>query len=159
MKHLNINDSRQYYVFSNEQLLRQKIFQMIAAYAADNAADQLTNNPVFMEIIRTEALASQPSPSRFFDRFYAKSIEELAQANQELLDKMHSYRENETLILDLDFTHADTYGNQEKIAFNAHYGMVGFYPLVAFDGVTDDFCKAMLRFGNELEKLPLTMEL
>jgi len=149
MKHLNINDTRQYYVHSNEQLLRQKIFQMIAAYAADDAADQLTNDPVFQEVIGTKNLASQPSLSRFLDRFDANSIEELAQANQELLDKMHTYRENETLILDLDSTHADTYGNQEKTAFNAHYGTVGFHPLVAFDGVTGDFVKALLRPGNE----------
>jgi len=26
MKHININDTRQYYIHSNEQLLRQKIF-------------------------------------------------------------------------------------------------------------------------------------
>src|SRR5699024_2306145 len=148
MKHLNINDTRQYYVHSNEQLLRQKIFQMIAAYAADDAADQLTNDPVFQEIVGTDALASQPSLSRFLDRFDANSIKELAQANQELLDKMHAYRENETLILDLDSTHADTYGNQEKTAFNAHYGTVGFHPLVAFDGVTGDCGKALLRPVN-----------
>ncbi|HLR69588.1 MAG TPA: transposase [Virgibacillus sp.] len=38
MKHLNINHTRQYYVHSNEQLLRQKFFQMIAPYAAGAAA-------------------------------------------------------------------------------------------------------------------------
>src|SRR5699024_10079283 len=69
MKHIKINDTRKYYVYSNEQLLRQKLYQMIADYTADDAADQLTNDPVFKEIIGTDALASQPSLSRFFNRF------------------------------------------------------------------------------------------
>src|SRR5699024_10162523 len=45
-------------------------------------------------------------------------------------------------------THADTYGEQESANFNAHYGTVGFHPLVAFDGVTGDFLKAQLRPGS-----------
>lgn len=148
MKHLKINDTRKYYVYSNEQLLRQKLYQMIADYTADDAADQLTNDPVFKEIIGTDALASQPSLSRFFNRFDETSVEQLYQANQELLDKVHAHRGAESLILDLDSTHADTYGDQEETAFNAHYGTVGFHPIVAFDGMTGDFLKAKLRAGN-----------
>ena len=64
-KHLNLNDSRAYYLQSNENLLRQKIYQLIAGYAEDDAADQLTHDPVFTQIIGTPALASQPNLSRF----------------------------------------------------------------------------------------------
>ncbi|KIY23820.1 hypothetical protein UB32_00780 [Mesobacillus subterraneus] len=42
----------------------------------------------------------------------------------------------------------DTYGNQESVAYNSHYGTIGYHPLVAFDGVTGDFLKANLRPGN-----------
>src|SRR5699024_4553860 len=121
MKHLKINDTRKYYVHSNEQLLRQKLYQMIADYAADDAADQLTNDPVFKEIIGADALASQPSVSRFFNRFDETSVEQLYQANQELLDKVHAHRGAESLILVLDLTHADTYGEQGEKTLNAHY--------------------------------------
>src|SRR5699024_7165189 len=148
MKHLKINDTRKYYVHSNEQLLRQKLYQMIADYAADDAADQLTNDPVFKEIIGTDALASQHSLSRIFNLFDETSVEQLYQANQERLDKMLVHRGSESLILDLDSTHADTYGDQEETAFNAHYGTIGFHPIVAFDGMTGDFLKAKLRPGN-----------
>ncbi|GGE50437.1 hypothetical protein GCM10011391_31490 [Pullulanibacillus camelliae] len=58
--------------------------------------------------IGTEALASQPSLSRFFRRFDDQSIEGLNQANQEFLDKVHQHRAPEALIFDLDSTHADT---------------------------------------------------
>lgn len=84
----------------------------------------------------------------FFSRFDDQSIEQLNQANQELLDKAHQFRESKALIFDLDSTHSDTYGEQEAAAYNTHYGTVGFHPLVAFDGVTRDFLKAKLRPGN-----------
>lgn len=65
-QHLDLKDNRLYYLHSNENLLRQKIYQIIAGYSEDDAADQLTNDPVFTQIIGTDALASQPSLSRFF---------------------------------------------------------------------------------------------
>lgn len=148
IKYLKVNDSREYYVHSNENLLRQKIYQMIAGYSEDDAADQLTNDPVFTQVIGTKALASQPSLSRFYSRFDQESIEYLNQANQELLDKIHTFRKSETLFIDLDSTHADSYGEQESSSYNAHYGTMGFHPLVAFDGATGDFLKAKLRPGN-----------
>ncbi|WP_078430515.1 IS1380 family transposase [Alkalihalobacterium alkalinitrilicum] len=147
-EHLNLKDNRRYYIHSNENLIRQKIYQIIAGYTDDDAADQLTKDPVFTQIIGTDALASQPSLSRFFRRFDSQSIEELNRANQELIDKVHQFRESKVLIIDLDSTHSDTYGDQEAAAFNTHYGTVGFHPLVAFDGVTGDFLKAKLRPGN-----------
>ena|SRR5690625_4846697 len=36
-QHLNLKDSRAYFVHSNENLLRQKIYQMIAGYSEDDA--------------------------------------------------------------------------------------------------------------------------
>jgi uncharacterized membrane protein len=65
-----------------------------------------------------------------------------------LLNKVHTFRDSKALIFDLDSTHSDTYGHQESTAYNAHYGTIGFHPLVAFDGVTGDFLKAKLRPGN-----------
>jgi len=147
-KHLKLSDSRTYYVHSNENLLRQKIYQMIAGYPEDDAADNLTKDPVFTQVLEIPALASQPSLSRFYTRFDNGSIDSLNQANQELLDKIHAFRKSEALFIDLDSTHSDTYGNQEDSLFNTHYGTVGYHPLVAFDGATGDFLKAKLRPGN-----------
>lgn len=147
-KHLRLNDKRSYFIHSNENMLRQKIYQIIAGYQEDDAADYLTTDPIFNKILDTSGLASQPSLSRFWRRFDAQSIAELEQANQELLDKVHRHRKSKAIIFDLDSTHADTYGNQESTAYNAHYGTVGFHPLVAFDGITGDFLKAKLRSGN-----------
>lgn len=88
-KHLELKDNRRYFVYSNEQLLRQNFYQIIAGYAEDDAADQLTNNPIFTQVVGSDALASQPSLSRLYPRFDNQSIEQLNEANQELLDKVH----------------------------------------------------------------------
>ena len=122
MRHLKINDTRKYYVHSNEQLLRRKLYQMIADYTADDAADPLTNDPVFKAIIGTDALASQPSLSRFLNRFDETSVEQLYQANQELLDKVHAHRGAGSLILDLDSTHADR--RPEQTGGNFYYSLL-----------------------------------
>ncbi|WP_258921412.1 IS1380-like element ISBco1 family transposase [Heyndrickxia coagulans] len=148
VKYLRLNDSRKYYLHSNENLLRQKFYQLIAGYAEDDAADQLTHDPVFKENIETSTLASQPSLSRFYTRFDKDSIEQLNLANQEMLDKIHCFRQSKELFIDLDSTHSDTYGDQESSSYNTHYGTMGFHPLVAFDGATGDFLKAQLRPGN-----------
>jgi len=147
-KHLKLNDQRSYFLHSNENLLRQKIYQIIAGYSEDDAADHLTNDPVFTHIIGTPALASQPSLSRFYTRFDKDSLEHLNNANQELLDKIHAFRKAQVLFIDVDSTHSDTFGNQESSSYNSHYGTTGFHPLVAFDGATGDFLKAKLRPGN-----------
>lgn len=117
-------------------------------YHKDDAADQLTHDPIFTQVLDTPALASQPSLSRFFKRFDAQSLDQLQTANQALLDKVHHTRQSKVLLFDLDSTHSDTFGKQDQSAYNAHYGTVGFHPLVAFDGFSGDFLKAQLRQSN-----------
>src|SRR5690625_3992091 len=92
MKHLKLKDNRQFYVHSNQQLLRQYMYQMFAVSSDDDAADHLPNDPVFTQVIETEALASQSILSRLFQRFDNETLEQLKQAKQELLDKIHQHR-------------------------------------------------------------------
>ncbi|MFD1068293.1 IS1380 family transposase [Oceanobacillus locisalsi] len=146
--YLQLIDERRYFVHANEDLLRQKIYQLIAGYAEDDAADALIHDPVFTQMMGKDSLASQPSLSRFLERFDSHSITALLQANQVLLDKVHTHRKSDAIIFDLDSTHADTYGEQEQTKYNAHYGTVGYHPMVAFDGVTGDFLQSQLRPGN-----------
>jgi len=146
-KYLTLNDDRLYYKHSNIDVFHQKIYQIIAGYNTDSAAQALVDDPVFTNVIGTEALASLLSLSRFFGRFDAHSNATLAAANQ-ALDKVHRLIKSETIIFDLDSTHSIAYGDQESIAYNAHYGDIGFHPMVAFDGMSGDFLKAKLRPGN-----------
>src|SRR5690625_3627656 len=106
--YLTLQDERLYCTHKNINMLIQKIYQFASGYAEDDAADFLTNDPVFTKIIETEGLASQPSLSRLFLQFNQKSILNLQAANQQLVDNVHQYRNSKTVIFDLDSTHADT---------------------------------------------------
>ena len=68
-KHLHLKDERSYWIHDNMALLRQKMYQLIAGYHEDDAADTLTHDPVFTRVLGKPALASQPSLSRFFKLF------------------------------------------------------------------------------------------
>src|SRR5699024_7069520 len=97
-KYLTLNDDRLYYKHQNINILRQKIYQMIAGYDTDSAAKSLVDDPVFTHNIATESFASQSTLSRFFNRFHARSNASLQAANQALLDKVHRLRKTETII-------------------------------------------------------------
>lgn len=64
-----------------------------------------------MKIIGT---ASQASLSRFYNQFDAGSIRQLNQVNRKILDKVHTLRESQVIIFDMNSTHTDTYGHQES---------------------------------------------
>ena len=101
-------------------------------------------------MLEKSTLASQPSLSRFWDRISESpdALLQLQALNQAMLDKVRIQRNATELVLDLDSTYSDTYGDQEETAFNRHYQTTGYHPLVAFDGLTKDFLKAELRSGN-----------
>ena len=44
------------------------IYMIIAGYFEDDASNELTNDPVFKSVLEKNALASQPTVSRFFSR-------------------------------------------------------------------------------------------
>ena len=53
----------------DDKNLIQVIYQIISAYFEDDYADELTNAPVMTAIWDKDALASQPSLSRFWGIF------------------------------------------------------------------------------------------
>lgn len=146
---VTFNDSRKYWTHTNHKILKQLILQIIGGYNTDSAANILQHDPVLQTFSTDEPLASQSSISRLYDRVVGETIYTLQVFNQALIDKARLLRNDTNMIIDLDSTHSDTFGNQEQTAYNAHYGTNGYHPLVAFDGITGDFLKAKLRSGNQ----------
>lgn len=61
--------------FHNDgETLCQMICQILAGYFNDNDADELSNEPVFKNILDKESLASQPALSRFFNRMDSDTL-------------------------------------------------------------------------------------
>ena len=50
---------------SDSSMLLQFLYQVFAAYFTDDCADHLRNDPLFTRLVGKDALASQPTLSRF----------------------------------------------------------------------------------------------
>ena len=129
--------------------LMQVIYQIIAAYFEDNCADELTNDPVFRAVLDKEALASQPTLSRFFNRMNEDTLTQFDTINTKMRETIYSIKAPEHLLFDLDSTLLNTYGTQEGEGFNFHYQAHGYHPLLCYDGLTGDLLKAELRDGTQ----------
>lgn len=123
------------------------IYQIIAAYFKDDCADELTVDPVFTSILEKEALASQPTISRFFNRMDETTLEQFNMIGQKMRDIVYAIKRPEHMVFDLDSTLLNTYGGQEGEAFNYHYQAHGYHPPLCFDEITGDLLKAELRDG------------
>ena len=143
------NDTASFRIHKDGANLMQVIYQIISAYFEDDCADELANEPVMTAILEKDALASQPTLSRFFNRMDQNSLEQLNQIIRELRKVIYSIKKPEFMLFDIDSTLLSTYGNQEGEGFNYHYQAHGYHPLLCYDGLTGDLLKAELRDGTK----------
>ena len=143
------NDSALFRYHTDKENLLQMIYMIIAGYFEDDSSDELTNDPVFKAVLDKNALASQPTVSRFFDRMNEDTLNQFLAIDRMLRKRIYSIQLPEAIILDLDSTLLDAYGKQEGRAFNFHYQSNGYHPLVCYDGITGDLIKIQLRDGSK----------
>lgn len=129
--------------------LLQALYQIFAGYFEDDRADDLRNDPVMAACLEKEALASQPTMSRFFNRMDAQTLDQFNDILRQLRKEVYSRTGMPNIVLfDLDTTLLDTYGNQEGAAWNAHYQADGYHPQLCYDGITGDLIRAGLKDGT-----------
>ena len=143
------NDSASFRYHTDKENLLQMIYMIIAGYFEDDASDELTNDPVFKAVLNKDALASQPTVSRFFNRMDEDTLNQFLTIGRILRKRVYSVQMPQAVILDLDSTLLDAYGKQEGRAFNVHYQSNGYHPLVCYDGLTGDLIKIQLRDGTQ----------
>lgn len=143
------NDSSMFRIHKDDENLWQMIYQILGAYFKDDCADELTNNSVLTAILGKEALASQPTLSRFFNRMDDSTLRCFYDIMCKLRKIVYTIKKPQLLLLDLDSTLLDTYGHQEGEGFNFHYQNHGCHPLVCYDGMTGDLLKIELRNGTD----------
>lgn len=129
--------------------LLQMFYQITAAYFQDDHADALRRDPVITAAVGKEALASQPTLSRFHNRLDRNTLNQLEEMQRILQARVYSVEEPEHVLFDMDSTLLPTYGKQAGEAYNYHYGAHGYHPLLCFDGLTGDLLKVELRSGNK----------
>ena len=148
-KTFKTNDPALFRYHTDQKNLLQMIYMVIAGYFEDDASDELTNDPVFKSVLEKNAIASQPTVSRFFHRMDEDTLNQFLAIGRELRKKVYSIQLPQAVILDLDSTLLDAYGRQEGRAFNFHYQSNGYHPLVCYDGMTGDLIKIQLRDGTQ----------
>ena len=129
--------------------LLQMLYQITAAYFQDDHADTLRYDPAITAAVGKEALASQPTLSRFHNRLDKHTLAQLEEMQKILRRRAYSVEMPESVLFDLDSTLLATFGKQEGSAFNYHYQANGYHPLLCFDGMTGDLLKMELRPGTQ----------
>lgn len=136
-------------VHKDYENLLQSLFQIFSGYFRDDCADHLMNEPLFAAILHKDALASQPTMSRFYNRTDEETVDQLNAIIQMLREKAYHIKYPTYVLFDLDSTLLPTYGHQEGANYNAHYSAEGYHPLVCYDALTGDPIRVELRKGSE----------
>ncbi len=136
-------------------LLRQSIYSRLAGYEDVNDAERLSVEPAMRHVVGGRAsqpekrAASMSEVGRFETEMLSTKInlKKLMDLSGEWIDRVHQRKPSKKLILDMDSSVSETYGQQEGSAYNGHFGCTCYHPLFLFnqDG---DLERAMLRRGN-----------
>jgi len=136
------------------ELLRQRIYQIVAGYEDQDDADTLRHDPLLKLVCgrlpdSDPDLASQPTFSRLENAFSARDCYRLAVALGEV-DLAERERDGVPvhIVLDLDSTDDPTHGAQEGSAYHGYFRQHMYHPLLVFDGDTGQFITAVLRPGH-----------
>jgi len=129
-------------------LLTQLLLQKIAGYQKDSMTKNLARDPALKLCLNKNILASQPTVSRFVNHLDPSMISGFEALNLALNERLIRQTNQTDMIIDVDSTHSDTFGDQVNAAFNSHYASTGLHPLLAFDGLSGMFLGAKLRPGN-----------
>jgi hypothetical protein len=133
------------------QMIRQRVYQIAAGYEDCNDADYLRIDPALRLAIGKgcKAGASQSMLSRLENEVLGNEngLKALDGALRRSTDALLLKKDRRRLIVDVDSTKDPAHGNQERVAYNGHFGTNCFHPLFAF--TSKGACLgAKLRPGN-----------
>ena len=142
------------------ELLRQRIYGIACGYPDCNDAARLVHDPIHKLLlgrdpIQGEALASQPTLSRFENGRERNSLYRLSVTLADTVIEQHRRRlrgHAQCVTVDLDPTDDPTHGQQEVAFFHGFYGNWCYLPVVAtvsFNQESEQYLVAnVLRPGN-----------
>ena len=138
------------------EMLRQRLYGILADYEDCNDHDTLRDDPIFKIVAdrlpEDDPLASQPTLSRFenavtidtlwqtLDFLVATGIERLRKKNEGQMPKR--------LTLDLDATDDPAHGQQQLVLFHGYYEQHQYFPIVISEPTTQHVFYAALRPGS-----------
>jgi len=138
------------------EMVRMRVFGILAGYEDQNDHDTLRTDPVFKLIANRSPndahLASQPTLSRFENQIDIASLNKLRDV---FIDQfIASFAEPPmTLTFDLDAVDDPTHGAQQLTLFHGYYEQYQYLPLVITCAETDDLVMISLRHGTAVASL------
>ena len=150
-----ISDSRRqsHIKHSLQDLITQRCIQLACGYEDANDSNSLRKDPMFKlamdkkPLDEEQDLAHASTFTRLGQSVDKKDLYRMAQAFIEhFMDSYH--KEPKIIILDMDHTEDQAYGQQELILFNRYYGHYGYLPLTIFEGFSGKLIGTYLRPGK-----------
>jgi len=134
-------------------MLRQGVYRRLAGYEDVNDAERLRIDPAMRRVVGGRAKAKEAALTSEMSRFET----EILSSRQNLaalmdlpgtwIDSVHECVPLDKLILDLDSSQSETYGDQQGSAYNGYFECTCYHPLFLFNQL-GDLERAMLRRGN-----------
>jgi len=148
-----IHDPRNEFLIIHEQeeMLRQRLFQIALGYEDADDSDLLRLDPLFQLTIKNRKLvselASQPTICRLENRITQRENDLI---NGFLLDNYIKSRKKppKQIITDIDSTNDETHGKQQMSMFNGYYEQTMYHPLLISEPESQLLLGAFLRPGN-----------
>jgi hypothetical protein len=163
--------SQKFITYSSENLLVQRVYQILAGYPDGNDAQILRHDPLFQTLADVSPDADEPelasgSTLNRFHQAYTRRQAELPPEERPVLLEQQAARNDRlrllneylvelfirtrrqrptSVILDLDATDDPTHGQQVLSLFHGYYDQYQYFPLLVFDGATGFPLAAWLR--------------
>jgi len=134
-------------------MLRQSVFGRLAGYEDVNDADRLGRDPAMRWIVGGHAATKQAASTSQMGRFETEwlandeNLVALADLSGRWIDRVHRRRPLNGIVLDMDSSVSETYGDQEGTAYNGHFACTCYHPLFVFNQF-GDLERSALRSGN-----------
>ena len=134
-------------------LLRQSIFSRLAGYEDTNDAERLAVDPTMRQVVGGRASEHQAASTSQMGRFETevltqpRTLAELTRLSGIWIEELRDRQPMRELILDMDSSVSETYGEQEGTAYNGHFNCTCYHPLFCFNQF-GDVERAQLREGN-----------
>jgi len=133
--------------------MRQSIFSRLAGYEDTNDAERLSVDPTMRHVVGGRATEHMAASTSQMGRFETEvltqrgNLKTLAKLSGKWIDRLRERQPMWELILDMDSSVSETYGEQEGTAFNGHFGCTCYHPLFCFNQF-GDVEQSLLRDGN-----------
>jgi hypothetical protein len=134
-------------------LVRQSIFSRLAGYEDTNDAERLAVDPTMRYVVGGRATEHTAASTSQMGRFETEVLTQpgnlavLTKLSGKWIDRLRERQPMRELILDMDSSVSETYGEQEGTAYNGHFGCTCYHPLFCFNQF-GDVEQALLRDGN-----------